>query len=82
MKPVVATFSKELLLQHVASKRVMASQCTDEVGNPCLKLRFHDNTEKKCGSSNIDLHNGSIKEKNVKEKMHSNIDYITTIKNL
>lgn len=59
----------------------MASQCTDEVGNPCLKLRFHDNTERKCGSSNIDLHNSSV-EKNVKEKMHSNIYYTATIKSL
>lgn len=57
----------------------MASQCTNEVGNPCLNLRFHDNTERKCRSSNIDLHK-SVVEKTIKEKMHSNIYYIATIK--
>lgn len=60
----------------------MASQYTDEVGNPCLKLRFHDNTERKCRSSNIDLHNSSTKEENVKEKIPSNIYYIAAIKSL
>ncbi|XP_071560362.1 uncharacterized protein [Temnothorax nylanderi] len=54
------------------SKHVMASQCTDEVGNPCLKLRFRDNAERKCGSSNIDLKKSFVKEENVREKMHRN----------
>lgn len=76
MKPVVTTFSKELLLQDVASKHVMV-QCTDEIGNP-LKLRFHDNTKRKCRSSNINL-NKSLKQENVREKMHSNIYDIISI---
>lgn len=70
MKSVVATFSKELLLQHVASKHVMASQCTDEIGNLCLKLRFCDDTKKKCGSANNNLNKSFVKKESVREKMH------------
>jgi len=56
LKPVVATFSKELLLQHIASKHIMASQCADKAGNSCLKLRFCDDIAKrKYGKFNIDL---------------------------
>ncbi|XP_036143006.1 uncharacterized protein LOC118645642 [Monomorium pharaonis] len=57
---------------HVAPKHVMASQCTDEVGNPCLKLRFRDDVKKKCRSSTIDLNKSFIKKEIVKEKMHGN----------
>jgi len=53
------------------------AQCTDEIGNS-RKLRFHDNTKNKCGSSNINL-NKSLKLENVKEKMHSNIYNINII---
>lgn len=50
------------------------AQSTDEIGNPLknLKLTFHDNMKRKCGSPNIDL-NKSLKQENVREKMHSNI---------
>ncbi|XP_025073471.1 uncharacterized protein LOC112552451 [Pogonomyrmex barbatus] len=51
---------------HVASKHVMASQCTDEAGNPNLKLRFRNDIKKKCGSLDVDLN--SIKKEIVKEK--------------
>lgn len=62
-----------LLLQHVASKRVMASQYTDETGNPCLKLRFRsDKMEKKCQLSKSNLSNNSRKEL-VSEKMYGNV---------
>ncbi|XP_011693940.1 PREDICTED: uncharacterized protein LOC105453570 isoform X2 [Wasmannia auropunctata] len=56
---------------HVASNHVMASQCTDEVGNPCLKLRFRD-TKRKCGSPNTDFNKSFVRKEIIREKMHGN----------
>ncbi|KAL6260766.1 hypothetical protein P5V15_008290 [Pogonomyrmex californicus] len=56
---------------HVASKHVMASQRTDEAGNPGLKLRFRNDIKRKCGSLDVDLN--SIKKEIVKEKKHGNM---------
>jgi len=74
LKPVVATFSKEFLLQHIASKHIMASQCANKAGNPCLKdLRFCDDTKRKYGKSNIDLNKSFVRKEIAQEKMHGNI---------
>lgn len=53
----------------------MASQYTDKVGNPCLKLRFCDDTMKKCGPVNINLNKSFVKKEIVREKMHGNMYY-------
>ncbi|XP_018366011.1 PREDICTED: uncharacterized protein LOC108763145 isoform X2 [Trachymyrmex cornetzi] len=65
---------KEQLLEklHVASKRVMAIQCTDEIGNPCLKLRSRNDTKRKCGSSDIDLDKSTVRKEITRKKMHGN----------
>ncbi|EFN84388.1 hypothetical protein EAI_13571 [Harpegnathos saltator] len=62
---------KDLVLRklHVASKHVMASQYTDEMGNPCLKLRFCDNTKRKRRSSRNVLNN-NLSEKEIAKEMH------------
>ncbi|XP_032687546.1 uncharacterized protein LOC116851833 isoform X1 [Odontomachus brunneus] len=52
---------------HVVSKHVMASQYTDEAGNPCLKLRFCDNAEKKCGPIKYDINNDLFEKETAKE---------------
>ncbi|XP_018303228.1 uncharacterized protein [Mycetomoellerius zeteki] len=57
---------------HVASKHVMTTQCTDEIGNPCLKIRSRYDTKRKCGSSNIDLNKSFVRKEITRKKMHGN----------
>ncbi|XP_018343908.1 PREDICTED: uncharacterized protein LOC108749608 isoform X2 [Trachymyrmex septentrionalis] len=65
---------KEQLLEklHVASKHVMATQCTDKIGNPCLKLRSRNGTKRKYGSFDIDLDKSSVRKEITRKKMHGN----------
>ncbi|XP_067216134.1 uncharacterized protein [Linepithema humile] len=56
---------------HVASNHVMASQYTDKIGNPCLKLRFCDDIEKN-QSSEIAFDKNFAENEIVKEETHGN----------
>lgn len=72
-KFVITTFFKKLLLQHIASKHVMTSQCISETENPCVKLRFFNNIERKCRASKTDISKSFAKKELVNEKMHGNV---------
>lgn len=45
----------------------------NETGNPCLKLRFFNNMERKCQASKTDINKSFAKKEIVKEKMHGNV---------
>ncbi|KAM0737185.1 hypothetical protein ACS0PU_000278 [Formica fusca] len=57
---------------HVASKHVMTSQYTNETGNPCLKLRFLNNTMRKYRASKTDVSKSFAEKEIVNEKIHGN----------
>lgn len=59
--------------QQVASKHVTASQYTDETGNPCLKLRVSDETEKTNEVPEIAVNQSFTKNKIIKEEINGNV---------
>lgn len=75
----IINFTRKFLLQYVASRRHMASQCMDEAENSCLKLRFRNDAGKKCRPSEVDVINNFSEKDIAKRRTYGNV-IVTTSK--